>query len=108
MSRSRRKKPIFAITTSHSECQDKKLWHQRLRARERTILASASLEVLAAHQPVLENEIISVWAMGKDGHEYQCAKTQDAGAEHIAGFKERNPQERASLKRRLLRKWMSK
>lgn len=108
MSRSRRKTPILATTTCRSERQDKKLWHQRWRALERTTLASASAEALSAHQPLLENEVINVWAMGKDGHNYHFARTQAAAAAHIADRKGRNPQERASLKRRLLHKWMSK
>jgi len=65
MSRSRRKTPIVGHTTCGSEREDKKLWHQRWRTRERTALT-------------------------------------------IANHKGRNPQERASLKKRLLRKWMSK
>lgn len=42
MSRSRRKTPIVGHTTCGSEREDKKLWHQRWRTRERTALTSAS------------------------------------------------------------------
>jgi hypothetical protein len=42
MRRSRRKTPIVGHTTCRSEREDKKLWHQRWRTRERTALASAS------------------------------------------------------------------
>jgi len=87
MSRSRRKTPIVGHTTCGSEREDKKLWHQRWRTRERTALTSASPEALSAHLPV---------------------KRQAATADRIANHKGRNPQERASLKKRLLRKWMSK
>ena len=42
MSRSRRKTPILGHTPCRSEREDKKLWHQRWRTRERVALASAS------------------------------------------------------------------
>ena len=108
MSRSRRKTPIVGHTTCGSEREDKKLWHQRWRTRERTALTSASPEALSAHLPLLENQASSVWSMGKDGRSYWPVKRQAATADRIANHKGRNPQERASLKKRLLRKWMSK
>lgn len=61
MSRSRRKTPIVGHTTCGSEREDKKLWHQRWRTRERTALTSASPEALSAHLPLLENQA-SAWA----------------------------------------------
>ena len=95
MSRSRRKTPIVGHTTCGSEREDKKL-------------TSASPEALSAHLPLLENQASSVWSMGKDGRSYWPVKRQAATADRIANHKGRNPQERASLKKRLLRKWMSK
>ncbi|MDU1209498.1 MAG: hypothetical protein E6984_28155 [Klebsiella michiganensis] len=86
MSRSRRKTPIVGHTTCGSEREDKKLWHQRWRTRERTALTSASPEALSAHLPLL----------------YWPVKRQAATADRIANHKGRNPQERASLKKRLL------
>ena len=71
-------------------------------------LASASPEALCAHLPLLENQVSNVWSMGKDGRSYWPIKRQAATADRIANHKGRNPQERASLKKRLLRKWMSK
>lgn len=108
MSRSHRKTPIFGITTCRSERQDKKLWHQRWRARERNALASASTEALDSRLPWSENQVSNVWSMGKDGHSYWPIDHQVETAELIANSQGRNPQERASLKKRLLRKWMSK
>lgn len=108
MSRSRRKTPIVGHTTSRNEREDKKLWHQRWRTRERTALASASPDALSAHHALLENQVSSVWSMGKDGRSYWPAKRQAVTADRIANHKGRNPQERASLKKRLLRTWMSK
>lgn len=76
MSRSRRKTPIVGHTTCGSEREDKKLWHQRWRTRERTALTSASPEALSAHLPLLENQASSVWSMGKDGRSYWPVKRQ--------------------------------
>ncbi len=76
MSRSRRKTPIVGHTTCGSEREDKKLWHQRWRTRERTALTSASPEALSAHLPLLENRASSVWSMGKDGRSYWPVKRQ--------------------------------
>jgi len=108
MSRSRRKTPIVGNTTCRSERQDKKRWHQRWRTRERTALASASPEALSAHLPLLENQVSNVWSMGKDGRSYWPTSRQIVTADRIAEHKGCNPQERASLKQRLLRKWTSK
>ena len=108
MSRSRRKTPIVGVTTCRSEREDKKLWHQRWRSRERTALSSASPEALSAHLPLLEHQVSNVWSMGKDGRYYWPAKRQAATADRIANHKGRNSQECAALKKRLLRKWMSK
>ncbi len=84
MSRSRRKTPIVGHTTCGSEREDKKLWHQRWRTRERTALTSASPEALSAHLPLLENQASSVWSMGKDGRSYWPVKRQAATADRIA------------------------
>ncbi len=108
MSRSRRKTPIVGHTNCRSEREDKKLWHQRWRTRERTALASTSPEALSAYLPLLENQVSSVWSMGKDGRSYWPIARQVAMAERIANRQGRSPQERSSLKKRLLRKWMSK
>ena len=70
--------------------------------------ASASPDALSAHLPLLENQVSSVWSMGKDGRSYWPTKRQAATADRIASYKGRNPQERASLKQRLMRKWMGK
>lgn len=108
MSRSRRKTPIVGHTTCRSEREDKKLWHRRWRAQERTALASASPEALDAHLRLPVNQVSDVWSMGKDGHFYWPVARQATMAERIAGRRGRSPQERASLEKRLLRKWMSK
>jgi len=108
VSRSRRKTPIVGHTTCDSERNDKKIWHQRWRTSERTALTGASPSALETHMPSLENQVSNVWAMGKDGRSYWPVEHQVAAAERVADHKGRNPQERASLKKRLLRKWMRK
>lgn len=108
MSRSLRKKPFFGHTTCRSERDDKKIWHRRWRSRERTALGSASPDALNAYFPLLENQVSSASLMGKDGRAYWPAKRRAATADRIASDKGRTPQECDSLKKRLLRKWMSK
>jgi hypothetical protein len=101
MSRSRRKTPIVGHTTCGSEREDKKLWHQRWRTRERTALTSVARSPERPSAPA-GKPASSVWSMGKDGRSYWPVKRQAATADRIANHKGRNPQERASLKKRLL------
>jgi hypothetical protein len=108
MSRTRRKTPIFGHTTSRSERKDKQHWHQRWRVRERTVLAGASLVDLSSHMTLHEKQVSDVWSMAKDGHSYWPIKCQIAFAHLLVNGKGRNPTESASLKKRMLRKWMSK
>ena len=87
---------------------DKQLWHQRWRAWERRSLASAAPQALGEHLTVLEHQVSNVWTMGKDGRTYWPVTNQVAVANRLAQEMGRNPQERESLKRRLMRKWMGK
>lgn len=107
MSRSLRKTPIFGHTTCRSERQDKKIWHQRWRICERNALASTPRDAWEAHLSLLDNQVSNVGAMGKDGYFYWPTARQVIMAEQIANRQGRNPQERVSLKKLLLRKWMS-
>jgi len=108
MSRSRRNKPVIGVGLCDSERKEKKSWHTRWRTTERMTLHSASPEELEAHLPVLERAVSNVWAFGKDGHTYRPLARQDEAAEQIANRIGCNPQERASIKKRLLKKWMGK
>jgi hypothetical protein len=108
MSRSRRKMPILGHTGCPSERQDKTIWHQRWRCRERMALASLSPEGLSEHLTVEARQVSNVWSMGKDGRSYWPVAQQVAMAERIAHRKVRKPQERVSLTQRLLHKWMGK
>lgn len=76
MSRSRRKNPIISITTCQSERQDKKVWHKRWRARERTALTSTHPEDLENYLTLLEKQVSNVWSMGKDGKQYWAIDSQ--------------------------------
>jgi len=53
-----------------------------------------------------EREDKKLWHQRWRTHERTALKRQAATADRIANHKGRNPQERASLKKRLLRKWM--
>ncbi|HIF0227007.1 TPA: hypothetical protein ACXYKD_003983 [Legionella anisa] len=108
MSRSYRKNPIIGITTCRSERQDKKIWHKRWRARERTGLASTSLQNFDSYLPLLENEISNTWQMGKDGKQYWSLKSQAIIAERVAQNKGLTLKERLSIKQRVLHKSMGK
>lgn len=108
MSRSRRKTPITGYTTCRSERQDKKQWHSVFRNRERALLKSASTEDLDAHLPLKENQVSNVWAMGKDGRHYCSIANREALAAMKAERDGKTPKEQASLKKRLLHKWMGK
>ena len=66
MSRSRRKTPIFGITTAPSEAEDKRLWHKRLRAKTRDQLKAGPDD----HIPVDRREVSDPWGMAKDGKRY--------------------------------------
>lgn len=108
MSRSQRKNPIMGITTCRSERQDKKIWHQRWRARLRTQLANTATEDLDAILPILENEVSNIWSMGKDGKQYFPLKNQHLVAERIVQNKNLPLKEKESLKQRFIHKSMGK
>ena len=108
MSRSRRKTPIVGHTNSPSEREDKKIWHQRWRSREKAVLGSTSPEALDSHITLKESEVSNVWAMSKDGRSYWPISRQSEMAADLAGRQGRTHQEREALKKRLLRKWMRK
>ena len=108
MSRSRRKTPITSHTTCRSERQDKKQWHSIFRSRERVALKSATIENLEAHLPLIENQVIDEWSMGKDGRIYRSLKYRMELAEIVSKRKGKTLPEQKALKKRLLYKWMAK
>ena len=108
MSRSRRKVPIFGIASARSEKQDKRIWHKRMRAQERTKQTALPAHELDAHLPVVVLEVSSVWSMRKDGRCYWPIASQTKAADSQANRTAGNPHERTSLKQRLLHKFMGK
>lgn len=97
MSRSRRKNPIVSITMCRSERQDKKNWHKRWRALERTALTSTHPDDLENHLTLSVKQVSDIWSMGKDGKQYWAISSQQKVAEAIANKKGMNPKERHSI-----------
>lgn len=62
MSRSRRKTPIFGITTATSEANDKAAWHRAYRRAENQRLAAAP-----ETEPHHYRKFFNPWKMDKDG-----------------------------------------
>lgn len=110
MSRSRRKTPIMGITTARSEREDKTIWHQRMRAHERTRLAKVSLDEPDSldHVAVSEREVSNPWGMAKDGRQYFSPKRQEKLAS--LGYTRANPLDLtpSQYKARYLHKVMGK
>lgn len=106
MSRSRKKTPIFGYTSAESERDDKRIWHSRVRSRERQALHSA--DDYDAHLTTVDDQASSTWEMGKDGKHFWPEKSRKETAAWIAESRGKTDRERATLKRRLLRKWMAK
>lgn len=66
MSRSRKKNPIHAVTTSESEAQDKEQWHRRHRRIESARLRAQATD----YEPTSHRAQSDPWKMDKDGKTY--------------------------------------
>ena len=106
MSRSLRKTPIFGYASADSEAADKRIWHSRMRHRERQALRSA--EDIDAHLTTVRDDVSSTWNMAKDGKHWWTDKSREETAAWIAERRGKTDRERATLKRRLMRRWMVK
>lgn len=106
MSRSRRKTPIFGYANADSEAPDKRTWHSRMRHRERQALHSA--DDYDGHLTTVRDQVSSAWNMAKDGKHFWDAKSREETAEWIAERRGKTDQERATIKRRLIRRWTAK
>lgn len=106
MSRSRKKTPIFGYTSAESERDDKRIWHGRARSRERQALHT--VEDFDAHLTTADDQASSTWEMDKDGKHFWSEKSREETAAWIAERSGKTDRERATLKRRLMRKWMAK
>ena len=105
MSRSRRKTPIFGYASADSEASDKRIWHSRMRHRERQALHSA--EDYDAHMTTARDQVSSAWNMAKDGKFYFSAASREETAAWIAERRGKTDRERATIKKRLMRRWTS-
>ena len=102
MSRSRRKRPIFGNANADSEASDKRIWH----SRERQALHSS--DDYDAHLTTTRDDVSSTWNMDKDGKSYFFEADREETAAWIAESRGKTDRERATLKRRLMRKWVAK
>jgi hypothetical protein len=107
MSRSRRKTPIFGITTARSERDDKALWHGRWRAAERMALAAVLPRDADTHMTTLARSVSDPWSMAKDGRRFWPLKQQKAAARSAASAG-RSKVEREAFEVRTLRRFMAK
>jgi len=109
MSRSRRKTPIIPMTLCRSERRDKQCWHRAWRRAERNALtALLSDRHVEAHLPWVRNDVSDVWTMSKDGRTYWSAEARSEMAAILTEYRGSTPRERASLRTRLLHRWMAK
>lgn len=106
MSRSRRKTPVFGHTTARSEADDKRLWHQRWRARERDQLAGCGPD--DDPLPVHRHAVSNTWDMAKDGKHWFSPRCQQSLAERLAARRSTLKPERKALRARMLAKWRAK
>lgn len=105
MSRSQKKTPIFGIAGGKSERADKKIWHGRLRALERSALASST--DLDDHMATTEREASNPWTFAKDGKSFWPPQRQKVVAERLAQAG-KTKKERSSLANRWLKKFNAK
>lgn len=108
MSRSQKKTPIFGIAGARSEKQDKRIWHKRMRALERTQQGALAKSELENHFPVNVLEASNIWSMAKDGRFYWAKSDHQSFANKLASRKSKNAVEHKSLMKRNLRKIMNK
>lgn len=99
MSRSRRKTPVYGFCGAKSEAVDKRIWHQRWRARERDRLRTLCAE--DEHLTTRQEEVSNPWAMAKDGRQWFGWKQQEKQAREIIGC-DRPAHEREKMRARYL------
>lgn len=105
MSQSQRKTQIFGIASARSERADKKIWHGRLRALERSSLASST--DLEAHMTITDRQASNPWTFAKDGKSFWQRRRQIVEVERLAQAG-KTKKERASLANRWLKKFTAK
>lgn len=109
MSRSLRKTPIFGHTKARSEREDKMIWHQRFRSRERNALAVVARDDnLAEHVTTHFRQVSNPWGMEKDGRSFLSRNRLEDIANYWAQKHGRTQREREAINIRLIKKWMRK
>lgn len=110
MSRSFRKTPIFGFTTAQSEKEDKKIWHSRLRSREKQQLQQSAHSDPESHITTVELDVSNVWAFSKDGRQYFSVKRHADIAMSSAKSRARHADTKAqqALAKRFLQRTMAK
>ncbi len=108
MSRSQKKIPIFGIAGARSEKQDKRIWHKRMRALQRTKQSPLANIELESHLPVRVLEASNIWSMAKDGRFYWAKSDHQSFVIKLARRKATNSVEFKNLVKRNFHKIMSK
>lgn len=107
MSRSHKHTPVSGNTTAVSEKSDKKIWHSRMRARQRDQLSHAD-DKADDLMPVLVNEVSNPYSMAKDGRSYLSDVKLVNIATRVASRKCSGQESQEGLKERELVKLMAK
>ncbi len=66
MSRSYKKRPFLTFVIARSEKEDKKIWHSKMRARERDKLKKLTFENMDGYETTLVNDVSNLYWMDKD------------------------------------------
>ena len=107
MSRSHKHTPIMANSSAASEKTDKKIWHSRMRARQRDELVHADREADDL-LPVAVNQVSNPYSMAKDGRSYQPLPKQVNIAQKNARHKSKRMATREDQIEREMVKLMAK
>lgn len=108
MSRSYRHTPIVGTESTRSEKKDKKIWHGRMRAKQKNQISSIGMEDADMITPVTVKEVSRIDDMTKNGRSYWSEEDRLKEAKALALRKAANDQERESIVVRLMEKWRSK
>ncbi len=107
MSNSYKKTPIVGITTAASEKEDKRIWHRRMRSRQRDAMTVIDENWEGDDPNIHQNEVSNPWSMGKDGRQYLSQEALERIASRDAQSGQ-TPHEKEALKERSLAKLRAK
>ena len=106
MSRSIRKTPIFGKHGIPSEAVDKRIWHKRMRTREREQAANEAAQ--SDTLSVRPKDVSNTRTMAKQGKRYKGSRKQVEQAVRYAALRGQTPVERTALVVRKLAKIRAK